>query len=194
MLAVAIIGTAGRDRGDHYTRALWNALYADALSRFDQSKKYKLVSGGAAWVDQLAVELFLDYPKTFTELQLYLPAPLNDKGEYEGERSSSGSISNWYHELFQEATGIDGRQRILDSVAKGARIEHEPKAAGMGSFFVRNTKVAEASDACLAYTWGTRKEPADGGTKDTWNKLGPDKRRVHIRMSDILGKVQSAKG
>jgi hypothetical protein len=36
--------------------------------------------------------------------------------------------------------------------------------------FIRNEKVAKESNAMLAYTYGDGKEPADGGTKDTWNK------------------------
>jgi hypothetical protein len=161
-------------------------MYEDALGRFDQSKEYKLVSGGAAWADHLAVELFLNCPEFFKELQLYLPAPLTAKGIYEGERASSGSASNWYHEMFRDATGVDGRQRILDAIAQGARAESEPKAAGMGAFFVRNAKVARASNACLAYTWGEGAEPADGGTKDTWRQISG--RRVHIPLGRFLAR------
>ena len=185
MKAVAVIGTAGRDRKNpHYTRDLWNAMLKDAIGRFKYGEKYKLVSGGAAWADHVAVELFLANPDMF-ELELYLPAPLNSKGIYEGERPSSGSASNWYHEMFRDATGIDGRQRILHSIAKGARFEQEPKAADMGAFFVRNAKVAAGSDACLAYTWGEGKEPAGIGTKDTWNKMS-GKRRVHVPLGRLL--------
>lgn len=184
MRSVAIIGTAGRDRGNpHYTRDLWNAMLKDAIARFKYGEQYKLVSGGAAWADQLAVELFLANPGMF-ELELYLPAPLNSKGIYEGNRGSAGSASNWYHELFQGVTGVNGRWCILNAVAKGARVEHEPKAAGMGAFFVRNAKVAAASGACLAYTWGSGSEPVDGGTKHTWGLV--QGRKVHVPLERLL--------
>lgn len=185
---VAIIGTAGRDRRPEYTQTLWRRMLADAQNRFTPDKKYRLVSGGAAWADHIAVELFLDCPDVF-ELSLYLPAPLKSNGVFEGERASCGSVSNWYHELFTEKTGIDARKRILEAQIEGAFITQEPVAPGMAAFFVRNAKVAASVGACLAYTWGEGMEPADGGTKHTWGLVNG--RRVHVPLSRLCGKVQA---
>jgi hypothetical protein len=182
--SVAIIGTAGRDRNNpNYTRNLWNAMLKDAIARFKYGEQYKLVSGGAAWADQLAVELFLSNPGMF-ELELYLPAPLTSKGVYEGNPGSAGSTSNWYHELFEKATGVAGRNGILQAVRAGASVSSEPKAAGMGAFFARNAKVASAVGACLAYTWAEGKEPADGGTKHTWGLV--QGRKVHVPLGKFV--------
>lgn len=189
MTSVAIIGTAGRDRRPEYTKKLWHAMLSDAAGRFDSEKEYRLVSGGAAWADHIAVELFLARPDMF-ELSLFLPAPLDDNGIYQGDRASAGSTSNWYHELFTEKVGIDGRKQILEAEALGASVFYEPVQPGMAAFFVRNKKVADASQACLAYTWGEGKEPADGGTKHTWSLITTG-RKVHVPLGRLCGKIQT---
>ena len=184
MKRVAIIGTAGRDKGRVYDLNLWCNMWDDALSRFKDGEKYRLVSGGAAWADQLAVELFLAKPDQF-ELELYLPAPLSlTRGIYLGEKGSAGAASNYYHDKFLQQTGIDGRRQILQAIKQKCDVDWEESIAGMRAFFVRNKKVAEASDACLAYTWGEGKEPADGGTKNTWNQIKG--RRVHVPLTSLI--------
>lgn len=188
MKKVAIIGTAGRDRRPELTKKLWNAMFRDAASWFTLPNKYKLVSGGAAWADHLAVELFLASPDLF-ELELFLPAPLKSSGVFEGERTTAGSISNWYHGMFSDKVGFDSRKRILLAGGQGATLHH----AEVGSpaiFFVRNAQVAaEATDGVLAYTWGEGKEPADGGTLDTWRKSNA-KRKIHVPLGKLYGTIQ----
>lgn len=124
--AIAIIGTAGRDKTEKYTRPLWEAMLKHARTKFVPWKEYHLISGGAAWADHLAVELFLEAPSQFS-LSLYLPAPLTSQGEFLGPRRSSGATSNNYHEKFMKITGVNARRRILEAQEKGLRYHKSPR-------------------------------------------------------------------
>lgn len=181
--SVAVIGTAGRDRGKPYDLELWCAMWEDAKSRFVSN--VELVSGGAAWADHLAVSLFLSDPEQFT-LRLYLPSTFAPHtSRFVGPADSAASAANFYHEKFTLATGIDARREISHVHGmKGVTIECEPSSPGYGGMFARNAKVAKAVDACLAYTWGDGKEPKDGGTKDTWDKITG--RKVHVPLQKCL--------
>jgi len=186
MKSVAIIGTAGRDKGKTHDIDLWCAMFEDAKGRFVSD--VELVSGGAAWADHLAVSLFLSSPRQF-KLRLYLPsmfAPHTSR--FVGPADSSASAANFYHEKFTKATGIDARREIAHVMGMpGVVVECEPSAAGYGGMFARNKKVALASDACLAYTWGPGREPADGGTKNTWDQIVG--RKVHVPLHTLKEKI-----
>ena len=67
---LAVIGTAGRDKTQHMTRGLWQAMKADLQGRLKSGDT--LVSGGAAWADHLAVQAYLD--DWCEDLKLFLPA------------------------------------------------------------------------------------------------------------------------
>jgi len=181
--SVAVIGTAGRDKDKTYDLELWCAMWEDARRRFVSN--VELVSGGAAWADHIAVSLFLADPEQF-KLRLYLPSVFAQHTyRFVGPASSSAAAANYYHERFTQQTGIDGRREIATAMTMpGCTVEMEPSAEGYGGMFARNSKVALASDACLAYTWGQGKEPADGGTKDTWDKITG--RKVHVPLDRCL--------
>src|SRR5690606_1280513 len=70
---IAIIGTAGR--GDDAAKlgpALFAAMVRDAAERVAAFPDPRLVSGGAAWADHVAVKLFLE--GKVAGLTLHLPA------------------------------------------------------------------------------------------------------------------------
>lgn len=48
--------------------------------------------------------------------------------------------------------------------------------------FARNRLVAEQCTHVLAFTFGMGAEPADGGTKATWDMAGPGKMRRHVSL------------
>lgn len=192
MTAVAIIGTAGRDKTKPMTLDTWCAMWQDVKSRFTfDTKDYKLVSGGAAWADHLAVHLFLNLPeRSGTRLVLHLPARL-ERGrsvwKYE-ETGGVGSACNYYHDKFMEATGIDGRREIAEAIERPCcSITVRPPSPGMGAFFARNDLVAKAADACVAYTWGSGAVPMDGGTRYTWDKIKG--RKVHVPIGKLMEKT-----
>ena len=177
---MAIIGTAGRDKDKPMTAALWDSMILDAGKRVRPTDT--LVSGGAAWADHVAVALFL--AGSAKNLTLHLPAAIVD-GKFTGaERNSAGSAANYYHSLFKRITGVDGLAEIQAAIARGAKVTYEPDAAGYGAMYARNKKVADGSDAVLAYTFGDGDVPTDGGTKNTWDvcKSGD---KVHVPLGPL---------
>jgi hypothetical protein len=187
-LSVAVIGTAGRDKTKPMTIDLWCAMWHDACARFPADKDFTLVSGGAAWADHIAVSLYNSDKVGF--LRLHLPAPLVKRGkvwQYEGGSGTSGSAANYYHKLYKEATGSDGLREIAHAIEKGCNITYQPVSDGYGAMFARNNLVAAEAQAGLAYTFGTGKEPADGGTKYTWDRI--EGRRVHVDLNKLLEKT-----
>jgi hypothetical protein len=175
---LAIIGTAGRDESRPMTAALWRWMVADAKSRVRPDDI--AVSGGAAWADHLAVRLFLD--GDVAGLTLHLPAPFRD-GRFEGDPGTSGARTNELHARFSHATGIDSLAELALAIAKGARASEQPVAPGSVGNLARNRLVAREADAALAYTFGRGVVPAEGGTKDTWDKLRGV--RVHVPLPDF---------
>lgn len=181
MRVVAIIGTAGRDKNRPMTAELWRAMLADAKARVSSTDT--LVSGGAAWADHLAVRLYLD--GDVQHLVLHLPAPLVD-GQFAGPKNASaGSVANYYHARFKQATRVDGIAEIAQAIAKGAEVTEQPAAKGYGAMFARNALVARGCDSLLAYTFGDWDVPEDGGTKNTWDKAR-DAQRLHISLKDFV--------
>jgi DNA helicase-2/ATP-dependent DNA helicase PcrA len=179
---IAIIGTAGRDKTKTMSRALWAAMLNDARSRVNFSDT--LVSGGAAWADHLAVRLYLD--GDVQGLHLYLPAPLQN-GAFLGEdRNSSGSAANYYHGLFKRITGEDGLAQLAEAIDRGAVVSYEPATPGYGAMKTRNAKVAATCNAVIAYTFSDNDEPADGGTKHTWDLVSNDVCKVHVDMGALM--------
>lgn len=175
-MRVAIIGTAGRDRFQPMSRALWAWMVADARSRLGGC--LDLVSGGAAWADHVAVALFLQ--GAARSLTLHLPAPIHEGG-FDGPPNSAGSAANFYHEKFSRTIGEDTIGQIRRAFAFGATASMEPVAPGYAAMFNRNKKVAQC-DGMLAYTFGRGVAPDDGGTKNTWDQCRG--LRVHVPLPE----------
>lgn len=181
MTTIAIIGTAGRDKTKPMTLALWHWMLEEA--RTHMPVHAHVVSGGAAWADHLAVALFLE--GSAHELTLHLPAPFDVSSNcFLGPFNSSGSTANYYHERFSRVIHHNdpwfSRQQITQVASmNNVNGSFEPMAAGYGGMFARNIKVAKA-DHMLAFTFGHGDIPADGGTKDTWDKCRGQ--RIHIPL------------
>lgn len=178
---VAIIGTAGRDKTKPMTKALWEAMCADASGRFLPDVGYHLISGGAAWADHVAVWLFLN--GEVDKLTLHLPAPILEGLVFSGPPGSAATAANFYHAKFSKIIGKDSIQQITLARDMGAKITEQPMSEGYGAMFARNNLVAADANMCLAYTWGEGKVPADGGTKYTWDKITG--RKVHVPLGGL---------
>lgn len=184
---LAIIGTAGRDRTKSMDRALWEAMLADARARVQPGDE--LVSGGAAWADHLAVQLFLE--GAAARLTLFLPAPLfkahGPDGRWlfeEAGGKSAGSAANFYHRRFSTELGVDTLAQLVQAAAAGAVVHAEPVRPGFAAMFARNAKVASHCSAVLAYTFAAGDLPADGGTRNTWEQVdSPD--RTHVDLGAL---------
>jgi hypothetical protein len=177
---IAIIGTAGRDKTKPMTRALWDWMVADAVARVPVGSH--LVSGGAAWADHLAVELYLRGHAS--RLALHLPAPFTHKFEEAGGGPSAGSISNYYHIRFSRTISRNTFADIVAAICGGAAVTMEPLRRGHSGMFARNAKVA-ACEQLLAYTFASGIVPAEGGTKNTWNSCRGT--RTHIQLPTLTG-------
>jgi hypothetical protein len=175
---IAIIGTAGRDKTKPMTARLWAWMVLDALQRVP--KGAHLVSGGAAWADHLAVDLYLRGHAA--DLTLHLPAPFMEHTlgwQFVGGFGTAGGAANYYHRKFSQVVGYGTLAQIADVLQVGASCTEEPMSQGYAGMFNRNAKVAQA-DIMLAYTFGEGNEPADGGTKNTWDACRGQ--RTHITL------------
>ena len=173
-LTLAIIGTAGRDKTKPMTRSLWDWMVQDATERVVFENR--LVSGGAAWADHLAVALYIS--GAVDNLTLHLPAPF-DGTKFVGPDKSAASAANYYHGLFSRVLGINTLNEIAMVLEGGAIVTYEPAMYGYSGMFARNAKVARSAEM-LAYTFGSGDVPADGGTKDTWDKCRG--KRTHVTL------------
>jgi hypothetical protein len=178
---VAIIGTAGRDKTKTMSLGLWDWMCQDALTRI--RKGAHVVSGGAAWADHIAVWLFMTGHAG--ELTLHLPAPItsiNDRHWFEGPAKGSAAAANYYHSQFGLLIGKDTIKQIVNAAGRLAcHGTIQPVSAGYGAMFARNKLVSEC-EQMLAYTFGQGNVPADGGTKDTWDKCKGEK--LHVSLPD----------
>lgn len=178
---LAIIGTAGRDKGAPLSAALWAAMVGSATRRV--RPRDTLISGGAAWADHLAVHLFLQ--GRCAALELYLPAPF--EGRFVGPGGSSAAAANYYHERFSSVIDQDTLGQIGLAIDKGAVVHAQPAMPGYRGMFARNTLVAKAADAVLAYTFGDT-VATDSGTGNTWKQISGEK--MHVSLSRMAKAIE----
>lgn len=183
MLKIAVIGTAGRgedfDRLSPHDFGSMCTMVHTCIHNI--TKEPYLVSGGAAWADHIAVNLYnlgiVDY------LDLHLPAKWDyATGKYEDvqrEINHPGRISNYHHQRFSNKVGID-------SFAELDRALQRAKHTVSNGFFKRNSDVAKAQ-AVIALTFGDKEKLKDGGTANTFRKyLDHTAKNVsfHIDLND----------
>ena len=188
-MKISIIGTAGRKSdGQKMTSELYMKMIKKTCEIIKsqtelsspnsrvESKEITLVSGGAAWSDHIAVNLYLS--GKFGKLILYLPCKLKDN-------SKVWNTMKYYHELFskkmysncKESNSFHTLSEISLALEKGAIL-----GSDSGGFHSRNTLVAQ-SDYIIAFTWGNGDIPKDGGTLDTWNKSNGKK--IHVSLNSL---------
>jgi hypothetical protein len=175
---MAIIGTAGRKEDEgKLMLPMWREVYREVRDRVLEKEPDGLASGGAAWADHLAVQLYLT--GKVDRLHLYLPAAFEggrfrDTGGY-GTKNPGGT-TNYYHRKFSAKLGINSLADIEAAIRKGAIVNVDP-----GGFFGRNSLLANATNSVIALTFGDgdyagpwiSAEDAglkDGGTAHTWNR------------------------
>ncbi len=174
MYKLGIIGSCGRrDDKDKISLSTYNTCCSLAQKLIEhlhfekQTTIKELVSGGAAFSDHIAVNLFIN--KIIPKLTLHLPVEWDfEKAQFlenADNWSAPGNIANYYHKLFQKKTGIKSFHEIQTALEIGAEIYVTP------GFKSRNTRVANDSDHLLAFTFGNGGKPKDGGTLDTCDKF-----------------------
>lgn len=167
MKTLGIIGTAGRgEDGQKLTKDSWDRMIVVANEAIVRTKPDCLVSGGAAWSDHLAVQLYMDW-SNFIGLKLFFPVKFN--GRFDEEELTvpfnCGNVLNQYHREFSKVIGMDTFEQIQSVLDRGVEC-----SSGKG-FHGRNTQIANNSTDLLAFTFGNGENLKDGGTKDTWDKF-----------------------
>lgn len=191
-MTLGIIGTAGRGQdGGLLTPAHWRTMVRVGQIVTKLLKPDRLVSGGAAYGDHVAVELYArDHVGA---LLLHLPAPFDRINKNYTAVSDAGHVSNRYHLAFEHTVGVNSLNAIAAVIAsKNCVTIEEPSVIGLTSFFTRNKKVANNSDVMLAFTFGTKgnSELKDGGTSNTMAtflrraKDNPELKAYHFNLTD----------
>lgn len=162
---LAIIGTAGRkDDYSKLTAHHYQQMILAAKKVIELEKVTHLVSGGAAWSDNIVLEF--GWPT-----KIYLPADKKclDTAEY-------------YHKRFFAKVPQAARLNTLLS----DNLEGLLEVFNHGNFLDRNLLVAKDADIFLAMTFGDKNEIKDGGTKHTVNAmLKQGKRGYHLSLIDL---------
>lgn len=187
---VSIVGTAGRDGSEAaaLTRTIYEAMTtrARAIIRDEfklPEERVTLVSGGAAWADHVAVQIWLNAMDHYAGLIVYLPCQFtNGRACDNGKRGSMvnpGPRMNQLHEQFGRVIQHNTLADLSTVAALGATMD-----TSSNGFHARNSLVAR-SDYLIAFTWGDdEKAPKEGGTLDTWNKCNG--RKVHIPLRTLV--------
>lgn len=167
-ITFAIVGTAGRlDDARKLSKHHFEAMCITASELMVQFSENNypithLVSGGAAWADHVAVNLFLQ--KRAPHLRLFIPCKW-DNGEFEDNgaddwKKNPGKTANSLHRKFQLTTQINSLTEIQIAKSEGAEL------ISANGFYARNALVAK-SDFLLAMTFGNKHEVKEGGTAHT---------------------------
>lgn len=198
---ISIVGSAGRrEDGPAMSKRLYTNCFKhlrDELLKDIPIQDRKLISGGAAWMDHLAVSLYLS--DLAASLTLCLPATFcitgeetwgnkhqlpcyDDTGEVDW-RHNPGGTTNYYHKLFSKHMGSNTLEGIAAALAKGAEKRDHYQFLGGSPFHARNMDVG-ATDLLIAFTWGEGSVPKDGGTKHTWDHSNAE-RKIHVPLASM---------
>lgn len=180
MIRLAIIGVSGRDPQDlkrlNENLMKWmldNVIIYIELVMKTVPKNIILVSGGSAWADHVAVQLYLT--DMFAGLELYLPSKFDHK-QKKYVNTHEGRTLNMLHSQCEKKTGF----KVFDELTR-AVLKKNTKITIKRGFKQRNTLVAKNCDYLIAYTFG-KDLPKPGGTLHTWNKV-THKNKIHISLS-----------
>ena len=180
MIKLAIIGTSGRYHLDekklsneHMEWMVDNVLCYIESVLCDIPENVILVSGGSAWADHAAVQLYLR--GTFAGLELYLPTNFDlENNCYVNTRQ--GKLLNLLHTKCKNKIGIDVFSELACVIQ-----DSNCKIFIKNGFFSRNSLIAKESDHLIAFTFYDKDAPIGGGTYDTWKKTKHDN-KIHISL------------
>lgn len=178
MIDISIIGSAGRDKNkeidfDQSLSFVEKYIINNICSDWNN---ITLVSGGAAYIDHIAVKLFLKYK---CKLLLHLPCQFENKKYHDtGSYSNPGKTANLHHKVFSEKVGYNTLKEIEDAINSGCEIKIH------NGFFARNKYVAQ-SKYIIALTFNDADVPLfKSGTAHTWN-CSKSKNKVHFNIDKI---------
>jgi hypothetical protein len=181
---LAIVGTSGRDKDDanklekkhmEWMKSMVECYISEILKI--NKDQVILVSGGSAWADHVAVQLYRD--GGFAGLELYIPSGFNTK-LHQYMNTYEGRLLNALHKQCQDKTGYPIFEELtsVNSKKKGVSIVIHRH------FKPRNTLIAKNCDHIIAFTFN-KTEPMGGGTLDTWNKVSHTN-KIHFDLSSAV--------
>jgi len=171
MTTLAVIGTAGRSGG--LLPSHWEFMIRKTREHIQAIVATRLVSGGAAWSDHVAVELH----KEGIPLRIHIPK--------EGTRAAG--TTRYYHEKFARIRGLDPLVTLTEVNNVKDVVYYE--GPGSSPFFTSNSVVAKEADYLLAFTMDLPGK-VSGGTGDTWKKFLSkggkySKRATHVSLLNL---------
>lgn len=163
MSCLAIIGSAGRGQdASLLTEAHWRMMCIIGQTVACTLGATRLVSGGSAWADAVAIQLYLD--GHVEGLTLHLPCAFqmdqNDATWHFDRDTQEGRRLNQLHSAFSGVTDTDPWCDIARAISKGA------ETTVSRGFHARNRLVAKDAGALLAFTFGEVR--GESGTGYTW--------------------------
>lgn len=167
-IKLAIVGVSGNDPLDKKKLCLEHMIYMTTTA-MDYIKnvigtnpsEIILVSGGSAWADHVAVQLYLT--GEFAGIELYLPSRFDIK-QKKYINTHEGRKLNSLHAECQEKTGVNVFEELTKTVSRKA-----VKVTIQRGFLARNTLISKNCDYLVAFTFNPD-SPQKGGTFDTWKK------------------------
>lgn len=197
---VAIIGSSGRGReSSNFRPGMFERMVERAQeiietklkvdndtskSKNKSNQSICLVSGGAAWADHVAVVLFLS--GKVDRLYLCLPCVFDGRKTRFVDTGNSnwvtnpGGRANQLHREFSRVSGVDS----LGDIAKALKTPGCTCSVSRG-FLQRNSVIASTADSMIAFTWSRDGALLEGGTKDTWNKFGSKRPKIHVSLASL---------
>ena len=134
-----------------------------------------LVSGGSAWADHTAIQLFNSSSK-YAGLQLYLPSMFNQGNKCFGT-DQSGARLNELHTYCSTSLGTNTLHEIAEALTTSAKVQVIP------GFLPRNRAIASNCDHMLAFTFDSDC-PRSGGTSHTWNLTTVPKTHFNLSLAE----------
>ena len=183
-IRLAIIGSACRDpaeqkriRKEHFDWMVETVeIYISEVLETDPSNVI-LVSGGSAWADHVAVNLYLT--GEYAGLNLYFPSEFNHKTKT-FKNTHEGRKLNELHEICTATTGYD----TLHEIFLATYGKDKARVVVKRGFHPRNTLIAKGCDKLIAFTFNDSTEPKEGGTLDTWKKFTGDKFHLDLSLAE----------
>lgn len=192
MKSVGIIGTSGRrdDLGklDLYLFTWMVNKACELIRQLEEESgdsEVRLVSGGAAFADHIAVRLF--NAEKVDRLLLCLPARFWREQHLYNPNEQAGFQSNHYHQIFSQKCFGQVNASLLDV---HEAIERGAETSIHAGFLTRNRFIAHHSDFLIAFTFGRQEYLKNGGSAHTMGVFlsspKAEKASLHVNLNDKL--------
>lgn len=189
-IKLGIVGTSGLDPRDKKKLCAEHMNWMHETVRCyiehvlkEEPANIILVSGGSAWADHIAVQLYLT--DEFAGLELYLPSKFDCK-QKKYVNTHEGRKLNMLHGECMDKTGNDVFMELMRAVSK-----KKTKVTIQRGFLPRNTLIAKNSEHLIAFTFNPD-DPTSGGTFDTWKKTKHNN-KTNFDLSDVSTKISDKK-